>query len=101
MSWFSAQPDGWLLQLHVQPGARQTRVIGLHGGALKISLAAPPVDGKANAALCQYLARCFAVPQASVQLLSGHNSRQKRVRVCSPRAPDTVLLAEDKAGRGL
>ena len=46
--WAARTPDGWLLSVHVQPGARRTEVAGMHGSALKIRVAAPPVEGKAN-----------------------------------------------------
>ena len=78
-----------VLTLHVQPGAKRTEVAGLHGGALKIRLAAPPVEGKANAALLRYLADAFAVPQRAVTLVHGETSRQKTVRIMAPQArPD-------------
>ena len=56
MSWLLADDNGVLLRLHVQPGAKHTEVAGLYGEALKIRLAAPPVDGKANACLIAFLA---------------------------------------------
>jgi uncharacterized protein len=79
--------DGWLaiqLTLHVQPGAKRTEVAGAHGDALKIRLAAPPVDGKANAELLRYLAHAFGVPQRNVTLVRGDSSRQKIVRIGRP-----------------
>ena len=61
----------------------------MHGEALKIRLAAPPVDGKANAALLRYLADAFGVPQRAVTLVRGETSRQKTVRIMAPQArPD-------------
>ena len=74
-----------VLTLHVQPGAKRTEVAGVHGDALKVRLAAPPVDGKANAALLRYLADAFGVPQRGVTLVRGEISRQKTVRVAAPR----------------
>ncbi len=71
----------WLLSLHIQPGARRSGVAGLHGEALKIRLAAPPVEGKANAALLAYVAELLALPKSAVTLKSGQTSRQKVVRV--------------------
>ncbi len=80
--WLRAAADGSLvLSLHIQPGARRTGFAGLHGEAMKLRLAAPPVDGKANAALCAYLAEFCGVPKSAVSLLSGETSRAKRVRV--------------------
>jgi uncharacterized protein len=76
--------DAIQLTLHVQPGAKRTEVSGTHGDALKIRLAAPPVDGKANAELLCYLANAFGVPQRNVTLVRGESSRQKIVRVSRP-----------------
>lgn len=77
-----------VLMLHVQPGAKRTEVAGIHGeGAaarLKLRLAAPPVDGKANAELLRFLASEFGVPQRAVRLVHGESSRQKAVRVTRP-----------------
>ncbi len=81
MSWIRADGDGVILSLHIQPGAKKTEIAGLHGEALKIRLAAPPVDGKANASLIEFLARQLGVTKSAVELLSGDTSRAKRVRV--------------------
>ena len=74
-----------ILNLHVQPGAKRTEVAGRHGDALKIRLAAPPVDGKANAELLRFLSDAFDVPLCNVTLVRGESSRQKIVRVEAPR----------------
>jgi uncharacterized protein (TIGR00251 family) len=73
--------DGVILTLHVQPGARRTEVVGLHGTALKLRLAALPVDGKANAELLGFIAQQTGVARSAVSLLSGEGARQKRVLV--------------------
>lgn len=65
------------LAVHVVPGARRTEVVGAHGEALRVRLAAPPVDGKANAELIAWAARAFELPRARVELLQGASSRQK------------------------
>lgn len=85
--------DAVLLVIHAQPGARESAFAGLHGEALKLRLAAPALEGKANRELCRFLAAVFAVPQASVVLLSGEGSRHKRVRIESPRAWPPALAA--------
>ena len=83
-----------VLSLHVQPGAKQTAVAGRHGDALKIRLAAPPVDGKANAGLRRFLADAFGVPLSNVALVRGDTSRAKVVRIASPRLrPDRAWEA--------
>jgi uncharacterized protein (TIGR00251 family) len=79
--------DAVVLSLHIQPGAKRTETAGLHGEALKIRLAAPPVDGKANEALIAFLAKTLGVPKAAVELVAGQTSRAKRVKVRGVRAP--------------
>ena len=74
-----------ILILHVQPGAKRTEVAGWHGDALKIRLAAPPVDGKANSELLRFLSDAFDVPLRNVTLVRGESSRQKIVRIEAPR----------------
>ena len=73
-----------MLTLHVQPGAARTQVVGVHGDALKIKLAAPPVDGKANDALLHFLAEAFGVPLRQVTLVRGQTARAKVVRIDAP-----------------
>jgi uncharacterized protein (TIGR00251 family) len=70
-----------VLSLHVQPGARKTELAGLHGGELKVRLHARPVEGAANATLLEFLSESFGVPLRQVELISGQQSRRKRVRV--------------------
>jgi uncharacterized protein (TIGR00251 family) len=69
------------LELHVQPGAKRTEVTGMHGERIKIRLAAPPTDGRANAALIEFLAEAFGVARRDVTILSGMKSRDKRVLI--------------------
>lgn len=89
MSWLVADRDGVVLTLHIQPGAKKSGIVGLHGDALKIRLAAPPVDGKANAALLEFLAQKVGVGRTALELLSGQTSRSKRVRIAGVGA-DTL-----------
>ena len=78
------------LRIHCQPGASKTEIVGFHGNALKIRLAAPPVVGKANLELCQLLARYFDVSRQNVQILSGKGTRQKRVLIIGKTASETL-----------
>lgn len=88
-AWRREEGIALILTLHVQPGAKRTAVDGTHGDALKVRLAAPPVEGKANAELLRFLADAFGVPLRSVSLLRGETSRQKAVRIDGPvRRPD-------------
>ncbi|BCL76197.1 UPF0235 protein [Jeongeupia sp. HS-3] len=99
MNWFELGAGTVLLRLHVQPGAKRTEVVGLHGEALKLRLAAPPIDGKANARLIAWLADEFAVPQRQVTLKSGASSRQKVLVIQdSDRDPASLLDATPSRG---
>ena len=86
MTWLQVCREGLSLTLHIQPGARKTEVAGPHGDALKIRLAAPPVDGKANAALIEFLADRLGVAKSTVVLKSGQASRRKVIEVVASEA---------------
>jgi len=80
--WLQITAKGDLqLTLHVQPGAKTTSCAGTHGDALKIRLAAPPVDGKANQALIAWLADTLGCPQNQIRLLRGQTSRRKTLSI--------------------
>jgi uncharacterized protein len=68
-----------VLELHVQPGAKRTEFAGKHGERLKIRLAAPAHEGRANEALVEFLAAHYGVPRRNVTIVNGLRSRQKRV----------------------
>lgn len=84
--WCIERTDGTVVRLHVAPRARRTEVAGLHGDALKVRLAAPPVDNKANRALLDFLAEKLGAAGSALELLSGHTGRDKRVLVRGMRA---------------
>ncbi len=87
MSWLREGDGRVTLTLHIQPGAKKTEVSGLYGDALKIRLAAPPVDGKANAALIAFVAERLGLAKALVRLKSGQTSRRKVLEI-SGTVPD-------------
>lgn len=70
-----------LLRVHVQPGAGKSAIVGKHGDALKIRIAAPPVDGRANEAVRELLAKELSIDASAVELTSGAASRLKRFRL--------------------
>jgi len=76
-------PAGVLLRVHLQPRAARDCIVGVHGDALKVTLTAPPVANAANSALLAFLAGLLAVPRASLSLVSGEKSREKKVLVCT------------------
>jgi len=69
------------ISIRLQPRAKREEVVGERGGAIVIRVTAPPVDGKANAALCQLIARLVRVPSTRVAVVRGQTSREKVVRV--------------------
>jgi uncharacterized protein (TIGR00251 family) len=77
--FFQPTCQGYLLKLHVVPGAKKTAVAGLHGDRLKVKVAAPPEKGRANEELLEFLARVLQVPRQAVHLTSGAASRAKVV----------------------
>jgi len=92
--WYRRNGDVITLTLHVQPGAKRSEIAGLHGEALKIRLAAPPVEGRANEALLKFIAELFGVPLRQVELRQGGQSRHKVVAVTgSSVEPESILGA--------
>jgi uncharacterized protein (TIGR00251 family) len=93
--WLRETADGVLVDLVVQPRASRTRVVGEHGDRLKLQIAAPPVDGEANAELVSFLADAFSVPKRDVALVSGETGKRKTVRLPVTAAVAlSVLLGE-------
>ena len=78
---FDRARDAIVLNVHVQPGAGRSAVVGRHGDALKIRVASPPVGGRANTATMALIAETFDVPAADVEVASGDTSRSKRIRL--------------------
>jgi uncharacterized protein len=72
---------GVIFAVRVQPRASKDEIAGVLGGALKVRLRAPALEGRANEALCEYLAELLKRPKAAVRILSGHHTRSKRVEV--------------------
>ena len=79
---------GVLLMLHVKPRASRNDIGGEHDGALKVAITAPPVDGKANAAVIKLLAKAFGVSRSSIEIVGGPGSRRKRVAIDGISAAD-------------
>ncbi len=74
-------PRGVRIDLHVQPRASRTEVAGLHGDALKLRIASPPVDGAANEEIVAFLAAQLAVPRRAVTITAGASGRRKAVTI--------------------
>lgn len=92
--WFRRNGEVVTLTLHVQPGAKRTELAGLHGEALKIRLAAPPVEGRANEALLKFIAGLFDVPVRQVELKQGGQSRHKVLAITGSKIdPESLPTA--------
>ena len=92
MSWFQIDGETTILTVHAQPGAKRTEIQGLHGEALKIRVASPPVDGRANDELQRFLAEQFRVPRRDVTVSSGESSRHKQLRIVGSAINPQSLL---------
>ena len=92
-SWYRVvSPHEVEIRVHAQPGARRTEAAGLHGEALKIRVAAPALEDRANAALIEFLAGKLGVAKRDVTLASGARSREKRFVVKGPGLDPSALL---------
>jgi hypothetical protein len=78
------------LLVYVVPNASRSEIVGWHGDALKVRIAAPPVDGKANKELVRYLAKELGVSKADIEIVSGHMNKKKRLRM--PLSNDELFL---------
>ena len=86
---FDADRNVLCINLHVQPNARSTEVAGTHGEALKVRVAAPPLDDRANQLLIDFLGKILGVPGSRIRISRGGRSRRKLVEIVAPG--DTAL----------
>ena len=92
MAWYHWKESLLYLDLRVQQRARQNEIAGIMGERLRIRIKSPPVDGRANLCLVEWMASEFDVPVSRVELTAGANSRNKRVVIDSPvEQPDWFL----------
>jgi uncharacterized protein (TIGR00251 family) len=85
---------GVTLDVLVQPRASRERLGPIHGDRLKIAVTSPPVDGEANAAVIELLARRLKVARGRVTVTAGLSSRRKTVRIAGLAAPDLLAAIE-------
>ncbi len=89
-------PEGCLLAVRAQPGARKNAVVGEHNGALKIAVMAPPEDGRANDAIADLLRKWLGVKRGQVELAGGPRSRDKQFLIRGMSAPELLALIQKK-----
>lgn len=91
---FRRDADGVRIRVHAQPGAKQSRIAGAYGETVKIAVATPPVDGKANKALQKLIAGWLDVAASSVTLASGMTGREKQFLVSGVSPEDAKAKLE-------
>ena len=82
--------------VRVVPRASKSEIVGLHGGALKVRIAAPPVDGAANAELIKLLAKQFGVSRSEVEIIGGQTSKTKHIRIGGISAQEIEAILKAK-----
>ncbi len=91
--WARLTDHGWVLTVRAQPGASRSEIAGPYGDALRIRLAAPANDGKANAELVRFLAAALGVAPRAVTLVRGHASRDKVVEIAERKIDPSCLVS--------
>ena len=80
-TWLSLSPTGCILIVKATPRASRTEIVGAEAGWLRVRLQAPPVDGRANEALTEFLAEKLDLPRRAVSVLAGATGRLKKVHI--------------------
>ena len=99
MPFIQESSSGIILKVFVQPRSSKNMIAGQHGEALKLKLKAPPVDGAANKMCIQYLAKCLKIPKSSIEIISGHTSRTKRILLRFNNEKNTVSAEKKRITR--
>lgn len=84
--------DGVVIRLHLQPRASRTEICGIQGEELKVRVTSPPVDDAANRLCLEFFAKLFRLPKSSLEIISGHKSRHKRLSVSGTSLKDASAL---------
>jgi uncharacterized protein (TIGR00251 family) len=96
MDWIRETSKGLLLPVRAVPRASKNEIQGVHGDALKVRLQAPPVEGKANAALIRFLSEALDIPRAQLFIASGETGRNKAVLITGITRGDLINLLKNK-----
>ena len=92
MTWFSKTATGYIVAVHAQPGAKRSEISGLHGERLKVRIAAPPLEGRANEALIEFLAQRLGLTRSKLRVLKGLQGRAKLVEIADSEIDPARLL---------
>jgi uncharacterized protein len=93
--------QGAALVVHIQPKASRTECVGLHGDALKIRVAAPPVDGAANDELIRFVARLLTIRSSAIRIESGMSGRRKRMMIHGVSAERVRAVLTEQGSKGV
>jgi uncharacterized protein (TIGR00251 family) len=94
MTWIRPDKSGCIIDVHAQPQARKNEVVGLHNDRLKVKIKSPPVDGKANECLTEFIAELLNLNRSAVELIKGETSRQKQLLIhgMNPETAEALLF---------
>ncbi|MCG9711290.1 DUF167 family protein YggU [Shewanella insulae] len=93
MAIVTKEEDDLVIRLYIQPKASRDQIVGPHGDELKVAITAPPIDGKANAHLCKFLAKQFKTAKGNILVEKGELGRHKQIRVVMPKAIPEAISA--------
>lgn len=96
--WLQVRGEDLRLEVIVSPRSARTRIMGVHDDRLKIQLAAPPAEGRANQALVRFLAEILEIPKAQIEIVGGATNKRKTVRLSKVSAQQVVLRLSPKRG---
>ncbi|QYJ83512.1 MULTISPECIES: DUF167 family protein YggU [Shewanella] len=93
MAVVTKEEDDLVIRLYIQPKASRDQIVGPHGDELKVAITAPPIDGKANAHLCKFLAKQFKTAKGNILIEKGELGRHKQIRVVMPKEiPEAISV---------
>ncbi|MGD8882561.1 MAG: DUF167 domain-containing protein [Desulfobacterales bacterium] len=87
MLFIREHSEGIVFKVLVQPRSSKNLIVGAHGDALKVKVTAPPVAGAANKMCIKFLAKCLGIPHFLIEIISGQNSRTKKILLRSEQTP--------------
>jgi len=94
VSYLYENKNGIVLDVYVQPKALKSRIVSIYDGALKVAITAPPVDGKANAAIITFIAKVLGIPKSAITISSGKQSRRKKLSIEKISRQEATVIIE-------
>ena len=88
-----------LLKIYLQPKSSNNEVVGPYRDGIKVKVTAPPIEGKANEALIRFLAKKFGIPPSCIEILKGHHSREKTLKISGLSLQERLDPFDDSQGQ--